>query len=92
LHWKKILLLSIFSQIFLHSPHRAVAQDEDPNAPKVVMLWPEEGHVFRSGHKIIAAVVATRFDTPREGHIELLMSGNSAANFTPEAMDGEVKS
>ena len=59
------------------------------SGPRVVLLWPEEAHTFLNGLGIIAALVTTNFDTPREGSIELLLNGNNAANFTPEAMDGE---
>jgi hypothetical protein len=58
-------------------------------SPRVVLLWPEEARTFRNGKGVIAALVTTNFDTPREGSIELLLNGNNAANFTPEAMDSE---
>ena len=58
-------------------------------APVVVLLWPEEAHSFRNGTGIIAALVTKNFDPPREGSIELLLNGANAANFTPEAADGE---
>ena len=54
-----------------------------------MLLWPEEARTFHNGKGIIAALVTTNFDTPREGSIELLLNGNNAANFTPEAQDGE---
>ena len=58
-------------------------------APRIVLLWPEEGHTFRNGTGVIAALVTTNFDTPRQGSIELLLNGATAASFSPEAVDGE---
>jgi len=67
-----------------------VAQEQgEPSRANVVLLWPEEAHTFLNGKGIIAALVTTSFDTPREGSIELLLNGNNAANFTPEAQDAE---
>ena len=59
------------------------------SAARVVLLWPEEGGMFRYGKGIIAALVTSNFDPPREGSIELLLNGVNKANFTPEAQDGE---
>ena len=58
-------------------------------APRAVLLWPEEAHTFRNGTGIIAALVTTHFDTPRDGSIALLLNGETAASFSPEAVDGE---
>uniref|UniRef100_A0A7S4UFX5 EGF-like domain-containing protein n=1 Tax=Guillardia theta TaxID=55529 RepID=A0A7S4UFX5_GUITH len=63
---------------------------EEPLAtPEVVLLWPDEGRVFKNGSNIVAALVTARFDTPREGYIHLLLNGYPEANFTPHAQDTE---
>jgi hypothetical protein len=54
---------------------------------RIVMLWPEEGHVFRTGKRIIAAIIVSNFNVPHAGYLELLLNGRPAANFTPEQAD-----
>lgn len=62
----------------------------DKMASVVVVHWPEEGHVFRSGSRIICAYTTRGFDPPREGHVQLLMNGVSVANYTPPSQDFQV--
>lgn len=59
------------------------------SAARAVLLWPEEGRTYLNGIGLIAALVTTNFDPPREGSIKLLVNGNVAATFMPAPQDGE---
>lgn len=84
-HLQRYFWLSIAVLIGIAAPDA----HGERSAANVILLWPEETHTFLNGKGIIAALVTTNFDTPRQGSIELLLNGNNAANFTPEAQDGE---
>jgi hypothetical protein len=87
------ILLRILSVITATAGWIQCSEEETASSkitPLVVLHWPEQEHVFRSGTNIVCAYTTRGFDPPRDGHVELLINRVSVGNYTPPSQDFEV--
>ncbi|KAJ1471220.1 hypothetical protein T484DRAFT_1844969 [Baffinella frigidus] len=63
---RDVFLLLLALAALLDGRAAGAEDGQEGGGARIVMLWPEERHVFRSGAKIIAAIITSNFNPPHE--------------------------